>query len=739
MSKKVLNKRSNQVVNGKAKLPIASELDYGEIAINYHDGVESISIKNDSGEVVTFATEENLNKTELKSDQEFTYRKTGVDWDAKAATIKSIKGNTLAWNNLVPEFDTWIGNYGSVEYTGNTVLYTVTTVKGGTTQNFGSFGHNNLISGHKYYHSFNVKVDKDSTIYLGGDVFGNASRALNITGNTWYHYRNVCLGNWDGNANYYFALQNSDGGLAVGDKMYIQEPMMIDLTLMYGNKISGLSDNQILALIAKDFNDCYYPSNNGKLISNDASGIETVGFNQWDEEWEEGALSGGNGQPASGFDASRIRSKNYCPCFPNTTYNANYVGSSYASNYPRVFWYDANKNFIYATFAAGVSTSPPNAAFFKINTEGTTYGNVYKNDICINLSDASRNGQYEPYRKSTLSLGLESIKVKSHNIWDEEWELGIYNPATGEKVISSSNIRCKNLIPVFPSIAYYISGGLGQSAPLWYGRIFEYDANGNFVMQYDTPNRLFTTSTSCRYITFHVATEYGTTYNNDICINLSSSFNGQYEPYGDITITGGLKSAGNVYDEIVGNKYVKRIAEYTFTGNEGWIKNGSAPQYTSQVGLFVGRKRSESYWHTTANVLHPKLITASQSAMYNGSVTNAIGCGDSIINDNVVIDEVAYTNRATLLTGTTAYYELASPVVYELVEPIQSVYMVDKDGTERAINPTHEDNTPSAPFRGDIQYGVSHGDIAMDTTKLAEKVSNIDTQLDGIETLLSLI
>ena len=55
--KKVYHKKSNVVVNGAPKLPTASQIDYGELAINYAPGVETLSIKNSSGDVVTFSSD----------------------------------------------------------------------------------------------------------------------------------------------------------------------------------------------------------------------------------------------------------------------------------------------------------------------------------------------------------------------------------------------------------------------------------------------------------------------------------------------------------------------------------------------------------------------------------------------------------------------------------------------------------------------------------------------------------
>ena len=58
MSKKVLNKRSNVVLgDGNPKIPTAEQMEYGEIAVNYHAGKEIISFKNSNNEIVAFGDE----------------------------------------------------------------------------------------------------------------------------------------------------------------------------------------------------------------------------------------------------------------------------------------------------------------------------------------------------------------------------------------------------------------------------------------------------------------------------------------------------------------------------------------------------------------------------------------------------------------------------------------------------------------------------------------------------------
>ena len=52
----VKNIRSNSVgTNGKPKLPLPNQLDYGEIAVNYASGHETLSLKNDAGNIVSLS------------------------------------------------------------------------------------------------------------------------------------------------------------------------------------------------------------------------------------------------------------------------------------------------------------------------------------------------------------------------------------------------------------------------------------------------------------------------------------------------------------------------------------------------------------------------------------------------------------------------------------------------------------------------------------------------------------
>ena len=63
----VIHIHSKQVIDNKPKLPTQDKLAEGEIAVNYGENVETLSIKNESGTVVTFSSDNYYTEQKLGS------------------------------------------------------------------------------------------------------------------------------------------------------------------------------------------------------------------------------------------------------------------------------------------------------------------------------------------------------------------------------------------------------------------------------------------------------------------------------------------------------------------------------------------------------------------------------------------------------------------------------------------------------------------------------------------------
>lgn len=174
-----------------------------------------------------------------------------------------------------------------------------------------------------------------------------------------------------------------------------RNPQCYDLTLMFGaGKEPSTIDELKNVLGVLNFN-----YSDGKMLSQKTTAIKTVGFNQWDEEWEKGYISSTTGQNPSDVAGNNIRSKNYIKCLPNTQY---YVkcqsGKSLA-----IMFYNADKSYItFQQKGNQVFTTPVNCYFMRFFNSGRS---SYANDICFNISHTGyRNGEYEEYREYTQSI-----------------------------------------------------------------------------------------------------------------------------------------------------------------------------------------------------------------------------------------------------------------------------------------------------------------------------------------------
>ena len=141
------------------------------------------------------------------------------------------------------------------------------------------------------------------------------------------------------------------------------------------------------------------PDNIRPIVAYTEGEIEVGGFNRWDEEWEEGTLNPQGGTQDNNVD---LRSKNFCKVDSGATYCFSIV-TALTGMIRYVFWYDADKNFIsYHKFTTPTTVAPNNAKYFKLVVQSyIRILTTYRNNICFNISDTSRDGTYEPYTSTT--------------------------------------------------------------------------------------------------------------------------------------------------------------------------------------------------------------------------------------------------------------------------------------------------------------------------------------------------
>ena len=267
-----------------------------------------------------------------------------------------------------------------------------------------------------------------------------------------------------------------------------------------------------------------------------------------------------------------------------------------------------------------------------------------------------------------------AVKYESFNVWDEEVKNGYYSQGVYTNV--SGSICSKNPIEVIGGSTYYFYYGV---ANIPYNVINEFDSNMNFIKEdYYYPNSAYQVSANCSYITFNIPNAYGTTYNNNICINISNQdLNGTYKPYkAPITrllpnseakyswgITNGVRNTRVFCDDecnpvnegslAVGNQDL---------GEKNWSEQSSPNQSIFRVSLSsIPNIKPAINNNTLVNAMisiysQKTYIALSSSDNMCFAVSEYTSNRLSIINQN-------YNENATFKTamsGVYLYYELAT-------------------------------------------------------------------------------
>ena len=410
--------------------------------------------------LATVGNAEQLVSTVRATDKApYLFRPAGGSMDIGNREYNTVVGGDVVHNQLVRNGNFtggedgkygWLNTYGDLTVTNGVAHYQITEVPTDSNRynQIRATGESpnayvNWINGHKYLFAMTHRENM-------GDGTQNNSRRIRFT---YVASQNAGIVLWtstDWRRDYavinftadsgpaWYGIRLTSSTRAVNDWFEVKDVMIVDLTAMFGAEIadyvytletaeagSGVAWLKSYGFLDKD----YYATNSGGLISVKASAHETVGFNQWDEQWELGEISSETGENITNNNI--IRSKNYIPIISGQTYYVNAPRTDYA--YLQCRGYDANKVFLRIQKPDVNSTFvfDEDVAFIRFQ-ETTTYGTEYKHDICINLSwSGYRNGEYEPYVKhsypldSTLTLnGLLRLDADNNLYFDGD----IYSP-----------------------------------------------------------------------------------------------------------------------------------------------------------------------------------------------------------------------------------------------------------------------------------------------------------------------
>ena len=325
---------------------------------------------------------------------------------------------------------------------------------------------------------------------------------------------------------------------------------------------------------------------------------------------------------------------------------------------------------------------------------------------------------------------LMSVQAASHemvgfNQWDEEWELGDISASTGENTSSTSVIRTKNYIPVLPKTVYFAKFGTATGYAVM-ARF--YDADKNFIgtsayggtqVQYNQP---FTTPENARYMRFTPQPAYGTTYKNDICINLShnGSRNGEYAPYekhsyeldANLTLRGipKLDASNNLYYD--GDTYA---SDGTVTRKYKKIDLGTLDWTNYKTGGFKADALPDAVTLTTetSGAICAKYVRRASSVTLSSGEFSIAGRSIYIVDSAFTTDTTAFKQA---MSGVELVYELATPTT-ETATVYTNPQTVSDWGTEEYVD--------AAVQEGDRDVAVPVGHVTDYLANLRDKLQNL--------------
>lgn len=291
---------------------------------------------------------------------------------------------------------------------------------------------------------------------------------------------------------------------------------------------------------------------------------------------------------------------------------------------------------------------------------------------------------------------LESVRVSGHdtvgfNAWDEEWDVGSISTADGQNTSASDRIRSRNYIPVVPGKTYASSIHLGYT--------FAYDVDKRFLGTISLTDPL---PDNCHYLRFRMTAAYGTTYKNDICINISGTRDGEYQPYAqhtypldsDLTLRGipKLDANGSLYydgDEYAPDGVVTRRYGIVNLGNLTWDKRSTSGQTHPRFIVTIDDlKKSTSSNAVAYHYILPGYAKEAASVLANQTDTHDMSAAISGSSAIFIVVDHRFTDVADFtaaMAGKYMVYELATPTT-ESAEPYAKTQLCDDYGSEEFVD-----------------------------------------------------
>lgn len=365
---------------------------------------------------------------------------------------------------------------------------------------------------------------------------------------------------------------------------------------------------------------------------------------------------------------------------------------------------------------------------------------------------AGITADYYPYDAGSIKsvTGLTAHRMTGFNQCDEEFVQGDINTNTGAQGTSSTRCCTKNFQRIMPSEMYFCQA----SANVY---LFFYDENKSYIGYWESTasGKTFTPASlpnnksgggsfeNARYMKIRYDVY---PYPEDLCINFSSSRNGQYEPYTEavytldssLTLRGlpkldedNLYYDGDIYkaDGTVERRYkLDDLATITWQKRKtGTVNDGYSAVLSSAYKAINGDyvppflcDKYEAIGATNANLLTTNVDTME------------VGLYGFRYNGNTTVVYLVVPTGSTI--SGNLVYELAEPTT-EQAEPYTALQICDPAGTEEFVGasmPVGHDTTYIDPISMTV---TNEGNTESAPSITIEGEGTVEVTADGLNIL----
>lgn len=442
--------------------------------------------------------------------------------------------------------------------------------------------------------------------------------------------------------------------------------------------------------------------------------------NLWDEQWEQGTLDTNGADYASTIN---IRNKGYIPVEGGKTY--------YVKGNIQVYEYGASKNYITRTFLnSGTITLNVNTCYLRWRsadnytyTEGDIWINTPNKRPPLKLNQMFENGDFS---NGTTGWGYYNSSISAQN---GALSVQVTQANGGFTTTSDKNPTLIGGHKYF--IQYAFNSPSATSTFVYFnGNSFiagKYVKAGYNV--YAGIGTISTTATGPVIARFNATGTY--TVYSIVLIDLTKMYGqgleptdteivseriglyrpyttGEYMPY--YAFPKGMRCADyacSVCDEVIGKQAIVKVGAVDL-GLMAWTRDSSGIFYTGSVPGSVSRTSG------TTHMILPKYNQKNASSSIGGASSNGDYCQAGA---RIAIYDTGYSDAVSFqrsLNSVKLYFELSTPIIYDLETAVPELIECDVLGTQRRL-PEDTASSVQAPFHCDFQYGANPGEIVSDS------------------------